>query len=52
MRKRIEEGKSRNKNLGGEKKRKDENKKETDSDGGNSNRAVFNVLSDFTNHCR
>jgi hypothetical protein len=40
-----------NKNLGGKKNEKNENKKQTDSFGGNSNRAVFAVFSDYTGYC-
>jgi len=40
-----------NKNLGGDME-KNENKKQNDSDGENSNRAVLAVLSGFTCDCR
>jgi hypothetical protein len=52
MRMEIGDVGSVNKNLGGEKKRKNENKKQNDSDGGNSNRAVFGVFSGYTRYCR
>ena len=55
MRKVVEIGtgkvESVNKNLGGE-KRKNENKKQSDSIDGNSNRAVFSVFSGYTCDCR
>jgi hypothetical protein len=51
MRKRIEEGKSLNKNLGGE-KRKNENKKQKISNSANSSGAVFGVFSGYTCDCR